>query len=849
MHSSSFFSFFYRQMERAVLHSFRKGGYTIVDPHSVGESFCTHVRREREQFQRECPGQWSWIGGLVGPTNPTWHLEMRDFLLLPQYDYCADGLSLHTYTHETDYSGDASLAATGTTASESISMMATAGRPLIVYGSETGNAEAVSRRLKRQLTLLKPILMSLDDAIGLKDIVKKKGITHVLCVCSTFGKGEAPSNAKQFFADNLPAVAADDVKFAVLALGSTLYPDFCQAGLKLDRKLFDSGLDRICTLTKADDASDADTTIMNWITTIKNMLLPPSLEAELVMYKEMSLEEEAVNVFKWHDDEELSLPSQSKEGSLCIENVDLLDSDQENSKSIRKITFSVAEESTYETGDHLSVQPVNSREKAERFLRCFKRELKEYSQALGYDGNDAVMWQARKPFEIERIEGDDHLPADLFFQMPTTLWHVAESQIDLNLGPKSVPDLLRTLKESIDSMIAQLDKKEASSFISHPKVQEFLAIVEPIISNKVRADHHDDIENFVASYPTVVDLFEHFRKLLFENFMENVLGKTGLGPIVKLPEILSVLPRLQPRFYSISSSSRANPKEVSITVGVLKTTSSRGVSIEGICSNYLAVLSPDKDRAKINIRQSTFRLPTKLSAPLMMVGAGTGLAPMMGFLEDRELDGIQGKKHLFFGCRTEADFIYEDTIRGYEKKGMINLHLALSRSKNSSKKYVQHCIEDMGEEACELLLNPDTHYYVCGDAKMAEECFEACIQVLRVHDSRSRVAAVQHLKKMRSEGRWQTDVWGIVSHYVDAKKTVAKSKKTAAKMWLTHFHQAEIDESSRFLSAELTLPVPVFSSEKGAIEEEKSKPPVKSQGANGVNGDPPSASNACCVIL
>lgn len=57
------------QLERAVLHSFQKNKYTIVDPHSVGESFCVHVRREREQFGRECPGQWSWIGGLTGPTK------------------------------------------------------------------------------------------------------------------------------------------------------------------------------------------------------------------------------------------------------------------------------------------------------------------------------------------------------------------------------------------------------------------------------------------------------------------------------------------------------------------------------------------------------------------------------------------------------------------------------------------------------------------------------------------------------------------------------------------------------------------------------------------------------------
>jgi nitric oxide synthase oxygenase domain/subunit/hemoglobin-like flavoprotein len=81
------------EWELAVLHSFKINGFTMVDPMTVGKSFCTHVRREREDFGRECPAQWSWIGGLTGTTNDTWHMEMRDFLLLPQYDYCMDGVT------------------------------------------------------------------------------------------------------------------------------------------------------------------------------------------------------------------------------------------------------------------------------------------------------------------------------------------------------------------------------------------------------------------------------------------------------------------------------------------------------------------------------------------------------------------------------------------------------------------------------------------------------------------------------------------------------------------------------------------------------------------------------------
>jgi hypothetical protein len=80
---------------------------------------------------------------------------------------------------------------------------------------------------------------------------------------------------------------------------------------------------------------------------------------------------------------------------------------------------------------------------------------------------------------------------------------------------------------------------------------------------------------------------------------------------------------------------------------------------------------------------------------------------------------------------------------------------------------------------------------VCGDARMADSCFEACVELLRKHQTMSRVIAVRHLRDMRVEGRWQSDVWGIVSHFEESKKLVTENKKIAAKIWLTHFSDDE----------------------------------------------------------
>lgn len=99
----------------------------------------------------------------------------------------------------------------------------------------------------------------------------------------------------------------------------------------------------------------------------------------------------------------------------------------------------------------------------------------------------------------------------------------------------------------------------------------------------------------------------------------------------------------------------------------------------------------------------------------------------------------------------------------------------------------------MGRAASDLLMNKRTHYYVCGDARMADSCFKSCVELLRKHQTMSRVNAVRHLRDMRVEGRWQTDVWSIVSHSEESKKSVTENKKTAAKIWLTHFRDDEWD--------------------------------------------------------
>lgn len=830
------------ELEKAVLHSFQKEGYTIVDPHSVGQQFCTHVRREREQFGRECPAQWSWIGGMVGPTNPTWHLEMRDFLVTPQYDYCADSMLLHTSVDQrNDWSMHSMHSAQSGRSSFSDDDAATrratqrrsntAPRVLIAYGSETGTAEAVSRRLKRQFKVLNPILMTLNEAKGL-DIISRRHITHVICVCSTFGMGNAPSNAAKFFTTTISNMKS--TKFAVLALGSTIYPDFCKAGIKLDKQLAESGMERVVNLTTADSAGGADDTIEYWLHLVKNRILPPSLENELMVWQDVLSNEPPRNEFVWHDDEEEEEEKEVEEddasttpmgNSLCVGNEELLPTGGKYQRSIRKITFETPEGTTYESGDHISVKPMNSDVMSKRFLKCFEKELVRYAkkdppagpsndetgnswwksfvcgdtqespnEAKDTEGVEAILEdQCSKSFRLDCIEGEEVNPSDVFFEMPTSLFDVIKKHLDLSINSKDVVELLKMLQGCLDQMLDTLGEEEGYAW-KHPIVAEFIGLCSPIIEDSSN-DKSKYIETMVARFPTMVNFLEHFKDLFLDDFITKNFDIEGKGPALQLAEVLCIMPRLQARYYSVSSSAVTSPDKISITVGVLKTVTSRRVPIEGVCSHFLAGLRPGIDEATICVVKSSFRLPKDKEAPLIMVGAGTGVSPMMGFLEDREVDRdngeLVGEINLFFGCRTQKDFIYKGVITRYEQEDILDLHLGLSRAPDSPKQYVQDCIAGMGHAASELLMNRDTHYYVCGDARMADSCFEACVELLRKHQTMSRVKAVKHLRDMRVEGRWQTDVWGIVSHYEESKKVVEENVKKAAKLWLTHFKSGD----------------------------------------------------------
>ena len=225
-------------------------------------------------------------------------------------------------------------------------------------------------------------------------------------------------------------------------------------------------------------------------------------------------------------------------------------------------------------------------------------------------------------------------------------------------------------------------------------------------------------------------------------------------------QLLSVLRYLPPRAYSIASSPAEVGDEIHLTVGAVRyqrDERERG----GVCSTFLADRLPEDGRLKVKVKPNNqFKLPANDDTAIIMVGAGTGIAPFRGFLQHRSAKGSKGKNWLFFGDQHfTTDFLYQSEWQKYRKSGLLTrLDVAFSRDQEE-KRYVQHRMKRQGKDLFKWL-SEGAHFYVCGDMKrMAGDVSKALLDILQIEGNMSREESEAYLARLRKEKRYQEDVY------------------------------------------------------------------------------------------
>jgi len=256
-------------------------------------------------------------------------------------------------------------------------------------------------------------------------------------------------------------------------------------------------------------------------------------------------------------------------------------------------------------------------------------------------------------------------------------------------------------------------------------------------------------EEFNAEQLSLVDIIDRFPsfKPPFDHFLDWV-------------------PKIQPRFYTISSSSKVHPTNIHITVSLAITEKKDGRKFYGLCTSYLLNKEANKDNVCVFVRQSSFRLPRQTGTPLIMVGPGTGIAPFRAFLQEaiflkNKNDGkALGPITLFFGCRNrKKDFIYREELEEAEtQKVCQKLLIAFSREEKK-KVYVQDLMKENADYLWDLLQNKRASMYVCGGAAMGKSVRELIRRILETNGKMTADQSETYVKKLGSEGRYIAELW------------------------------------------------------------------------------------------
>ena len=225
-------------------------------------------------------------------------------------------------------------------------------------------------------------------------------------------------------------------------------------------------------------------------------------------------------------------------------------------------------------------------------------------------------------------------------------------------------------------------------------------------------------------------------------------------------QLVNLLRKIPARLYSIASSQKANNEEVHLTIGKVSY-ETNGRQRLGVCSGSVAERVQIGDSLPIYVHKNpNFRLPEHEDTPIIMIGAGTGIAPYRAFLEEREELGIEGKAWLIFGDQHfVTDFLYQTDWQRWLASGTLSqMHVAFSRD-TDKKIYVQHKIEGNAADFYEWL-EQGAVIYVCGDKKSMAADVDATIhRVIEQQGQKTPEEAKAFVNELKQQKRYQRDVY------------------------------------------------------------------------------------------
>ncbi len=544
---------------------------------------------------------------------------------------------------------------------------------------------------------------SLDDAVG-----ELTGTGGPVVIVAASYNGRPTDDAARFVSwlDELEPGSLDGVEYAVLGVGDRNWAaTYQRIPTLIDERLAAAGATPLLERGAADAAGDFAGTVDRWTGDLWNTLLekygsPVQAGAEPTGHSGEADADQGLY--------ELQDATQSVTGPLAarhgvqpmevLDTCELVDMDHPLGRSKRFIRLRLPDGVTYRTGDHLAVLPRNPAALVRRVADRF-----------GLDLDRTVRLKARR-------RSRNALPVD----RPLTLRQLLTDFVELQ-------------DAATREQVAVLAEHTACPPERRPLAE--LAEAQPDVFR----------ERVTDAGCSLLDLLERYRacELPFEHFLE-------------------LLPVLRPRHYSISSSAAAAPGEVDLMVSLLKAPHRSGEgTFRGIASHYLQTVSAgDTLQARVLPCSEAFRLPQDPAVPVILISAGTGVAPFRGAVLDRLHGKATGTLLCYFGCdHPDVDFLHREELQAAEDAGAVSLRPVFSHAPEDGVRFVQDRIAKEGAEIWSVL-QAGGRVYVCGDGRrMAPGVRTALQAVYREQTGADADEAAAWLTAMTESGTYVEDVW------------------------------------------------------------------------------------------
>ena len=597
------------------------------------------------------------------------------------------------------------LSAAGREASTAISQAARAAQaPVaasllrILYASESGNSAALARTIEERAR-------GSGLRTGVEDLARYKTRAlaeeeTILFVASTHGEGDPPESAAPFFEflSGPRAPLLQRLRFAVLALGDSTYEFFCEAGKRLDRRLEELGAVRL--LDRCDCDVDYEADAAAWVERLLARLVGDGAASAGAQAGASAAGQAGVSV-----------PPHAAAASMKGATASVED-------AAAGVRPGVAATARYGRQRPFPAPVLASLRLTGRGSSKDTRPLELGLEGSGLDPlpGDALGVAARNDPALvsELIEHFGWSGAE-----PVAVGEGEVSIAQALAGELEITALTPRFVQWWAGACGDRQLAELGSAQSRAQLGAFMA--------------DNQLIDLVRSRPA-----------------------QGVAP----QAFAQALRRLQPRLYSIASSRAFAPDEVHLCVAPVRY-SLHGRDRHGVASVFLADRLEPGDGVPVYVqRNDHFRLPDDPAAPIVMIGAGTGVAPYRAFMQHREALGLGAKSWLFFGERNfRTDFLYQTEWQAWHREGLLTrIDLAFSRD-GERKVYVQ---QRLLEQAAPLFawLEEGAHLYVCGDAGyMARDVHAALVEVVAGSRGRGREDAEEHLRELQAAGRYQRDVY------------------------------------------------------------------------------------------